>query len=181
MADVAQVPVQTTTLTERAFLERVIEERGRFYDERIRAVEAFFAAQIAAMEKSMAAAFAASDKAISKAEQAQADYNIRSNEFRGQLDDQAKTLMPRSESLSLHKNHTDRMDQLRVELDKDFEAIQKQIAELRESRSEGAGRAVLAQEARAQGNWRIGLAVTLGVVIVGWAITFLLFSLRSKP
>jgi hypothetical protein len=35
------------------------------------------------------ASFEASEKAIVKAENAQRDYNVRSNEFRGQLDDQA--------------------------------------------------------------------------------------------
>lgn len=53
---------------------------------------------LTASKELTAAAFAASEKAIVKAESAQSDYNTRSNEFRGQLDDQAKRLMPRNES-----------------------------------------------------------------------------------
>jgi hypothetical protein len=52
---------------------------------------------LAAQKELTNAAFASSEKAIVKAEDAQRDYNVRSNEFRGQLDDQAKTLMPRTE------------------------------------------------------------------------------------
>lgn len=51
-----------------------------------------------ASEKAVITAFASSEKASLKAEQAQESYNVRSNEFRGQLDDQAKTLMPRLET-----------------------------------------------------------------------------------
>ena len=43
-------------------------------------------------------------EAILKAEKAQSEYNVRSNEFRGQLDDQAKTLMPRNEFNSVISN-----------------------------------------------------------------------------
>lgn len=61
-------------------------------------------AALVAQEKGTAAAFASSEKAIAKAEEAQREYNVRSNEFRGQLDDQAKMLMPRAESLTLFKS-----------------------------------------------------------------------------
>src|SRR6202035_5755903 len=94
------------------FYERISEERDRQYDQRFRAAEIAVSAALSAQEKAVAAAFLASEKAIIKAqeaqgdaflasekaiikaEEAQKDYNLRSNEFRGQLDDQAKTLMP---------------------------------------------------------------------------------------
>lgn len=104
-----------------------------------------------AQEKAVGAAFIASEKAIEKAEGAQKDYNNRSNEFRGQLDDQAKTLMPRVETAGLFKNVDEKISTLSSSIDeklaaskisneKVFEAIIKEIAGLRESRSEGVGK-----------------------------------------
>lgn len=68
-------------------LRELLAERDLRYDERF-----------IASEKAVITAFASSEKASLKAEQAQESYNVRSNEFRGQLDDQAKTLMPRLET-----------------------------------------------------------------------------------
>lgn len=98
------VPLSKDQTESAAFLERLtivevkVEERNSHYDTRFKAAEAAVEKALAAQEKATAANFAANEKAITKAEDAQRDYNIRSNEFRGQLDDQAKTLMPRSEA-----------------------------------------------------------------------------------
>jgi hypothetical protein len=137
-------------VTMREFLERVIDERDRLYDSRFRAAEIAVNAALAAQEKAVAAAFLASEKAIIKAEEAQKDYNTRSNEFRGQLDDQAKLLMQRSEALGLFKSSDDKIEAMRVFFDsklesqrmaveKSNEGLQKDIAGLRESRSESGG------------------------------------------
>lgn len=56
------------------------------------------AAALSAAEKAVAAALVASEKAVNKAEVAQANINVNQNEFRGQLKDQASTLMPRNEA-----------------------------------------------------------------------------------
>jgi hypothetical protein len=107
----------------RELIVRLVDERDRLYAVRFRAAEmhinsvfeahanslrvAFQAqeksveAHFTAQEKAVAAAFSASDKAIIKSEEAQRAYNERSNEFRGQLDDQAKMLMPRAEASAL--------------------------------------------------------------------------------
>jgi hypothetical protein len=85
----------------REFIERILDERDRLYESRFKAGEVAVAAALSAQEKAVSAAFVASEKAVLKAEEAQKEYNIRSNEFRGQLDDQAKTLMPRLESSAL--------------------------------------------------------------------------------
>jgi DNA primase large subunit len=135
----------------REFLERVIDERDRLYDIRFKAAEVAVNAALAAAEKQTSASFLASEKAIVKAEEAQREYNIRSNEFRGQLDDQAKTLMPRPETLTLFKSHEDKLASMRSELDSRLSAyivsveraldeVKKDINGLRESRSEGGGR-----------------------------------------
>jgi len=71
-----------------AHIESILAERHRMYEHRFDASEEAVKAALSAQEKLMSAAFAASEKAIVKAEEAQRDYNVRSNEFRGQLDDQ---------------------------------------------------------------------------------------------
>jgi chromosome segregation ATPase len=107
---------------------------------RFDATEKALAAHLTAADKAVSAAFAASDKAIEKAEAAQKDYNQRSNEFRGQLDDQAKTLMPRSEAISLFNGIDDKLTNLRREYDSRIEGLRHDISELRESRSETTGK-----------------------------------------
>lgn len=134
----------------REFLERVVDERDRQYDLRFRAAEIAVAAALAGQEKAVAAAFLASEKAIIKAEDAQKDYNARSNEFRGQLDDQAKLLMQRQEALGLFKSSDDKLETMRLFFDsklesqriafeKNNDALTKEIGNLRESRSEATG------------------------------------------
>jgi hypothetical protein len=123
-------------------LVQIVDERDRLYDVRFRAAEAAVGAALAAQEKGTNAAFNASEKAISKAEDAQREYNIRSNEFRGQLDDQAKTLMPRPETTSLFQNVDDKINTVRSELNSRIEALIKDIASLRESRSESGGKSL---------------------------------------
>jgi len=137
-------------ITIREFVERIIEERDRLYDTRFRASEIAVNAALAAQEKAVSAAFLASEKAIIKAEEAQKDYNVRSNEFRGQLDDQAKTLMPRFEAVSTFTAQADKLEAMRMffesrletqrmSFEKTMDNLNKEIASLRESRSEGVG------------------------------------------
>jgi hypothetical protein len=143
VADRSDVPI-------REFLERVIDEHDRLYDSRFRASEIAVNAALAAQEKAVAAAFLASEKAIIKAEEAQKDYNLRSNEFRGQLDDQAKLLMQRQEALGLFKASDEKLETMRLFFDSKLESqriafeksnenLIKEIAGLRETRSEAVG------------------------------------------
>lgn len=140
-----------TIETLKSYMDAILSERDRQYDTRFRASEIAVNAALAAQEKAVAAAFLASEKAIVKAEDAQKDYNVRSNEFRGQLDDQAKTLMPRTETLGLFKNiddklvavqksFEDKLEAIRVSNEKVFDSTTKEIAGLRESRSEISGK-----------------------------------------
>jgi len=121
----------------REYFERIIDERERLADTRF---EAVYAAQTAA-EKQVAIAFAASEKAIVKAEEAQREYNIRSNEFRGQLDDQAKTLMPRAETDARFNSLEDKFALIQKSMDIKVEEVKKDVISLRESRSESGGKA----------------------------------------
>lgn len=151
-------------------IKDLIDERDRLYDTRFKASEVAVNAALAAQEKAVNAAFLASEKAIVKAEDAQREYNIRSNEFRGQLDDQAKTLMPRPETVGLFKavedkfvfvqqNFESKLEAQRVSNEKVFDSVTKEIASLRESRSEGAGKGM-----GYQNFWGILLAV-VGVLL----------------
>ncbi len=79
-------------------LRELVDERDRLYKERDDSRRTAVDAALTAAKEKTTDAFIASEKAIVKAEDAQREYNARSNEFRGQLDDQAKTLMPRFES-----------------------------------------------------------------------------------
>jgi hypothetical protein len=193
------------------YLERVIEERERNYDAKFKAIEAlvnerdrqydarFRAAEIAvnaalvAQEKSVSTAFLASEKAVLKAEQAQKEYNERSNEFRGQLDDQAKTLMPRPETLNMFKaleekvngvqnvaeskfisasqNFRNEWTSLRESMDKSNALIDSQILALREARSEGSGKESARNESRDQGNWSTGIIVAIILSVVGTVVS----------
>ena len=146
----------------REFVERIIEERDRLYDARIKALDAYFSSCLTAMDKATQSAFASSEKAIGKAEQAQADYNIRSNEFRGQLDDQAKTLMPRSEMFAILKGYDSRLDKL-----------DGNISSLRESRSSGEGSSIARSEDRVQNNWNVGTLIALVLGLISLTVAFL--------
>lgn len=102
-------------------VREIMDEREKRYNERFKcaeegvaialtAQEKATAAAFVAQEKAVAAAFASSTNAVNKAEEAQKSYNERSNEFRGQLDDQAKRLMPREETGALFTGINEKVD-----------------------------------------------------------------------
>ena len=135
------------------------------------------AAQFVAVKEATAATFSSSQAAIVKAETAQSDYNIRSNEFRGQLDDQAKTLMSKDEAIPRFDTLGIRVDGLREYCDAQFNAIkdanekrQKEVNDninsLRESRSEVGGKEKATARGRERSDWSIGLiiAILLGLI-----------------
>ncbi len=142
-----------------AFFERWLSDLEKFYNERDRRYEDRFAAQekavsfaLAAADKQVTTAFSASEKAVLKSEEAQREYNIRSNEFRGQLDDQAKTLMPRTEALARYDGQDTRIEEMKKRYD-------AEIGSLRESRAGGSGAHDQQREGRQQSNWLIGILI----------------------
>ncbi len=154
-------PDPLPTISLREFMERIMDERDRLYLARFDASALSVTTALAAQEKAVAAAFLASEKAIIKAEDAQREYNTRSNEFRGQLDDQAKTLMPRIETMGLFKAAYDRMEQQREAFEKSVETLTKEVAGLRESRSEGHGNKVSTRETMSYVVTAIMLVITI--------------------
>jgi len=181
--DRAPVPLSSADVSLKEYLERLIDERDRrlvgvidernaHYDTRFKAAETAVAAALAAQEKATASNFAANEKAIVKAEDAQREYNIRSNEFRGQLDDQAKTLMPRNEADTRFTAMAEKIDTLQVSMDEklialrndataNYEANRREIGSLRESRSEGTGKATQATTSAATNQWVVGIVIGL--------------------
>lgn len=197
-------PVLPTAETQ-ADLWHFWTERDRRYEQRFgtieqavrtaaeaqeRAVQAAFVAQdkavqaaFTAQEKLTQAAFAASKEAIAKAEASQIGVNERGNEFRGQLADQAATLMPRKETEALAASLRDLTDRVQTEarLGREgiktdvrltFEALRAEIASLRESRSESGGRRERAAAGVSAAQWAVttGLALLALLVSLGVAL-----------
>ncbi len=136
-------------------LRELMDERDKRYQERSEA-----------QLKAMQTAFAASEKAVDKAEAAQANYNVRSNEFRAQLDDQAKRLMPRAESEKEHETTREMIERLRVELRAVEERSRSDISNLRESRS-----AVRGAEKQGAAAWATALAILSLLIAVASILT----------
>ena len=76
----------------------LIQSNDLRYQQRFETQEANLITAITAQEKAVAAALQAAKEAVTKAEIAAEKRFDAVNEFRGQLSDQARTFMPRSES-----------------------------------------------------------------------------------
>lgn len=128
-----------------SYLKDVSDERDRLYKER----------------------HDSADKAIIKAETAQREYNERSNEFRGQLDDQAKRLVSRLEVESMIK-----------EVEARIARNVEDIREIREKTSAGGGVAVgtrmVKDERRAD---RAGMISMLGSIMTFIGLLVVLWKL----
>jgi hypothetical protein len=160
-------------------------ERDRRYEQRFASAETAVAAALAAQQvavaaalqaqkEATAAAFAASEKAIVKAELSQTNYNERSNEFRAALDDSNKSNISRNEADSRFKAVESKIEDMKEIRDRDNKEMRDSIANLRESRSEGVGSTgrgasdrVEYVQNRSQSNWIIGIAITLGIAVLG--------------
>jgi hypothetical protein len=172
-------------------VQRTMDERDRFYLEKFKAAEIAVSAALTASDKLNAAAFSSGEKAVIKAEDAQREYNVRSNEFRGQLDDQAKRLMPREEAQTHFGIYDQKFDEIKEEIAAfrvghqstaqsiDLQTLRsdltKEIQNLRESRSEGSGKEKAYSVDQAQRNWTNANMVVLGVALLGWVISLIVY------
>jgi hypothetical protein len=164
-----QVPMDprgSAIISLREFLEQQIQDNDRLYDTRFRAGEIAVNAALAAQKELTNAAFAASEKAIVKAEEAQKDYNQRSNEFRGQLDDQAKSFITRIEISILFKAQDDRITKMEEQQAKDVSLLRAEIQGLRETRSQTVGETTAKAGVREQSNFTIGIWAVVAVGIL---------------
>lgn len=141
----------------------LIEEHKKQFAIALANQKEYFEHILAEMDKRYMQRFDAQEKAVAKAEQAQSDYNIRSNEFRGQLDDQAKMLMPRAEADQRFKASEDKTDQRFKAVDEKIEINRNEVAGLRESRSGYAVRDASQDKARARDDWKMGIWIAIGL------------------
>ena len=151
-------------------LERLMDERDRRYEDRFTALDRATEKALVAVREQTAAAFKANETAIGKAEDAQRSYNERSNEFRGQLDDQAKRLMAREEALGKFGV-----------VDEKIEDIKRELSKLRESQMETGGRRVQQQENRATSQWTTGQVLSTLIAVIGFGLAIAAMLLKSKP
>jgi ElaB/YqjD/DUF883 family membrane-anchored ribosome-binding protein len=136
-------------------LEHLLEERDKRYEQRFNAQETAVSAAFVAQKELNRVVQDSAKEAVVKAENAQTEYNKRSNEFRGALDDQAKvmarTMILRVEYEGNHKALLERMEFGESKLAEKVEGVESKLAE----KVEGVKRelallheARIAQEAR---------------------------------
>jgi uncharacterized protein involved in exopolysaccharide biosynthesis len=145
----------------RVFLERILDERDKQYDARFRAAEVAVNAALTAQKEATAAAFTASEKAIVKQEEAQTTYNVGHNDLSRKMDDQYKTMMPRTEVTALFKSHEEKLEALRTQMEAANARIAEDIKSLRESRSEQSGVRTSAREIGAYVVAALGFAAAI--------------------
>ena len=148
-------------------LSQLIDERDRLYLEKFRASEIAVNAAIVAQKEQTASSFASSEKAIVKAEEAQREYNVRSNEFRGQLDDQAKLLMPRFEVQTIIRGLEEKLEGMRKAQEVQTFRFDQDIKSLRESRQEVVGQNKAEDIGHTRSFATISLAITSFLTMIG--------------
>lgn len=97
-------------------MQKVIDERDRLYKERSEQNTKFSDLGIQTITHQMQDAFIASSRAVDKAELAQKEYNVRSNEFRAALDDAQKDMLSRPEAKAEFDRTGERFDQIQKEI-----------------------------------------------------------------
>jgi len=149
-------------------LRELMDERDKRYAVQFDAGGTAVSTALAAQKELTSAAFASSEKANAKTEDAQSSYNERTNELRGAMSDQSKTLLPRSEAEARFSS-----------MEEKIEENKKQVASLRESRSSGTGRDMAQESYRTLMKWLVGTAIGVMISGFGAALTITLFLLRS--
>jgi chromosome segregation ATPase len=129
---------------------------------------AYFERWLLNMEELNRERFGAIKEAAKETKDAQTAYNERSNEFRGQLDDQAKRLMAREEALAKFMTYDEKLEDCKREINK-----------LREAHMEAIGRTVQRSENRATAQWTIGQAISIALVIAGFVVALIEVLLKT--
>jgi chromosome segregation ATPase len=148
-------------------LRELMDERDKRYAVQFDAGSTAVSTALAAQKELTSAAFASSEKANAKTEDAQSSYNERTNELRGAMSDQSKTLLARSEAEARFSS-----------VEEKIEENKKQVASLRESRSSGSGRDQAQEAFRTLMKWLVGTAITVLIFGFGAALTITLFVLK---
>jgi len=128
------------------------EERDRRYEERhMSSKEAVHAAFVASKD-AVSAALQAQKESVVKAEESQRAYNVGHNDLTRKMDTQYSVMLPRPEA------------------DGKFKALEEKIADLRESRSKGAGE---------YDGIKAGWAFLLGFISLAGAIVAIVLAIRK--
>lgn len=152
-------------------------EMDKRYQQRFEAQETALNSALKAQHTLFEAVTAASKEAISKAEAAQKDKNEMTNEFRGQLADQAVTFMPRKEveqimsgSRLIFDNFKSdcfvQREELLRSIAKKFDEVGHEIRTLRESRSHLVGREERGKDDTTAWKWVITTILAIGAFIM---------------
>ena len=164
------------------FISTLLEERDSRYKERFDTQEKHTDKLFEAKDKSVEVAFLNSKEAISKAEEAQASYNLSHNDLARRMDEQYKSMVPTKEA----QLKWDAIDKETSELRKEFyilrdmlpkeinglrSELMKEISSLRESRSEQGGGARVLEAAHSQHNWSVGIIVAIVLSLAASAIS----------
>jgi hypothetical protein len=154
-------------LAELEAMRRLLDER---YATQTKAVDAAFAAQQLAMRTAMEAAEKAVGRALDSAALAVNKAEIAAdkrfdavNAFRSQLNDQAATFMPRSESEGEHKRHNERIHDIQVTLPR---LVTREEATVTADRCGALTSAVNDRLTRMEGK-DAGISSTMGYIIAG--------------
>lgn len=114
-------------------LDRRFEERvtgnDRRYEERFNASQTALAVGLAGTKSEINAALVAADRAVTKAELATEKRFESVNEFRGTLDNQQRTLIPRSEVSEIVKGLDQKIEQLTKNQDKLEQDVRNSMSE----------------------------------------------------
>jgi len=121
-----------TVTTLKEHFDALLAENDRRYQQRAVTQEQAIKDALTAQKEAIAAALAAADRAVAKAEGAAEKRFEGVNEFRGQLADQQRTLMPRQEADAEFRA-------IRGEMNASISAINDKLSEMAErmNRSEG--------------------------------------------
>jgi hypothetical protein len=115
-------------ITLKEYLEVLISTNDRRYEQRFNDTKIAVDAALIAADKAVAAALAGQKEAVTKAEVAAEKRFESVNEFRNTLSDQQRMLLPRLEA-----------EVKFVNIEKNFDSMQKEISSLRESRANHTG------------------------------------------
>ena len=142
---------------------QVQSERDRLYGERAITQDASVATALEAVKIQTALSLASQGEVQHRAEIAQDRYNITHNDLLHKMDKQYEMMIPRAEFTLLHAELVHRVDVETSARMNDHTAVEREIATLREARSESVGEATARQSAANTAKWLIG---TVGIAAV---------------
>lgn len=106
-----------TVDTLKAMLDERHQAQTKFTDTAFATQQKAMETAFAAADKAVQAALLSAEKAVAKAEGAAEKRFEATNEFRGQLADQAATFLPRTEAEAIQLRNTERIDDIKSLLD----------------------------------------------------------------